>query len=351
MQSQPSPTPRETVPTPAPRPAARARKLRRPRHPRLHPTRDPRTEWRGRDTSWTSLPWPVLLASLPETARIPFTNERGATHPFESAVALEWPANGMLTNAERRAWNRRPLTATDSGRTVHLPEIASALHDTLDDSFLRTPKHWDAGSTTLGEWWALRARYPQPPERDAGRAPLEIAITVQHAIGSADVLAHGGLRLPGTGAEIVTGMYYARLRNGRITLPNNRGYDLITTLAQQARSTAAVLASWTEEALLRPALATWAGTIATPVFGHTTAARLVALHDRHRFSKTSAADERPAPMETACDVAWTLANHLRSVPEITTRIDRQQRIIEAVGELCWWNEHDETAHAGAALVH
>ena len=176
-------------------------------------------------------------------------------------------------------------------------------------------------------------------------------ITVQHGVGSAEVLAHGGLRLPRTGAEIVTGMYYARVRNGRITLPNDHGYDLITTLAQQARSTAALLASWTEEALLRPALASWAGRVATRAFGHTTAARLVALHDRHRFSKTSPADERPAPMETACDVAWTLADHLRSLPDITTRIHRQQQIIEAVGDLCWWNEHDEAARAGGELIH
>ena len=351
MHSQPFPTPRETVPAPAPRPAARARMLRRPRHPRLRPTRDPRTEWRGRDTAWTTLRWPVLLASLPETARVAFTNERGEPHPFEAGVALQWPADGMLTNAERRAWSGRPLTASDTGRVLHLPEIASALHDTLDESFLRAPKHWDAGSTTLGEWWALRARYPQPPDRHAGRHPVEIAITVQHPIGSGNVLAYGGLRLPRSGAEIVTGMYYAGLHNGRIRIPRSRGYDLITTLAQQARSTAAVLASWTEEALLRPALATWAGSIATQAFGHTAAARLVALHDRHRFSSQGPATERTAPMDTACDVAWTLADDLRSVPDIAARIDRQQRIIEAVGDLCWWNEHDEAAFTGTEHVH
>ena len=351
MHSQPLPTSTETVPITAPPAAARARRLRRPRHSHLRPTRDPRTLWRNRQTAWTTLPWPVLRAALPRLTTAPFTNERGEPHRFESTVGLNWPASGMLTNAERRAWNLRPLTSSDTDNPVHPRELGAALHDTLEESVLHAPKHWDAGATALGEWWALRARYPNPHERNASGEAVETAITVQHAIGSAQILVQGGLRQPRTGAEIVTGIYFARLRNGRIVLPNSRDYDLLTAVAHQVRTTAMVIASWTEEALLRPALASWAGTVATPAFGHSTAAKLVALHDRRRFSSTLPPDERPAPMDTACDVAWTLANHLRSVPDIDDRIDRQHQIIKTVSELCWWNENGTDAPAYAESVH
>ena len=352
MHSQPLPTAAETLPMPAPPAAARARALHRPRPPRLRPTRDPRTLWRDRETAWTTLRWPVLHASLPMAAAAPFANDRGEPHPFEKAVGLEWPAGGVLTNAERRAWNLQPLTSTDTDRIAHPQEIAAALHATLKESILGAPKHWDVGATTLGEWWTLRARYPQPGNRrQPSHKPVETAITVRHAVGAPGIVVQGGLRLPRTGAEISTGIYMVVLRNGRITLPNNRDYDLVTTLAHQARATASVLASWTEEALLRPALATWAGTVATPAFGHSTAAKLMALHDRWRFSSTKPADERPAPMNTAHDVAWTLADHLRSVPEIEARCEQQNRIIKAVSELCWWNERDEAAEGYVETVH
>ncbi len=351
MQSQPLPTPTAAVPTTAPPAAARARMLRRPRHPRLRPTRDPHTVWRERETTWTTLPWPVLHASLPEAGMAPFTNKRGEPHPFESAVGLVWPASGALTNAERRAWNHLPLTSSDAEDIIRPQELAAALRDTLEESVLRAPKHWDAGSTALGEWWTLRARYPEPCKPGNALEPVETAISVQHAIGSRNILVYAGLRQPGTGAEIVTGVYFAHLQNGRITLPSRNDYDLVTALSHQARATAAVLASWTEEALMRPALASWAGTVATPAFGHSTAAKLVALHDRRRFSSRLAPDERPAPMDTACDVAWSLADHLRSLPDIERRIDRQHRIIKAVSELCWWNEQGADAPAYAESVH
>jgi len=351
MHSQPFPTPAATVPMPAPRPAARARRLRRPRHPRLRPTRDPRTLWRGRDTAWSTLRWPVLRASLPAIAATAFTNERGEAHAFETAIGLDWPANGMLTNAERRSWSRRPLTSCRTGNAIHPQELAAALHDTLCESVIGAPRHWDTGATALGEWWALRARYPHPDGEDAAPETVETVITVQHAIGSPDVLIQGGLRLPRTGAEIATASYYVLLRNKRIVLPNSRDYELMTTLAHQARSTAVLIASWSEEALLRPALASWAGTVATQAFGHTAAATLMAQHDRWRFPDTAPRDPGSAPMNTAADVAWSLADQLRSVPDIERRTLRQQRIIKAVSELCWWNEQDDAARGYAELVH
>lgn len=353
MHSQPPPTAADTPTMAAPPAAARARVLHRPRPPRLRPTRDPRTLWRDRETAWTTLPWPVLCASLPKAAAAPFTNYRGEPHPCENTVGLDWPADGVLTNAERRTWNRLPLTSTDSDRILHPHEIATALHATLEESALGAPKHWDVGATTLGEWWTLRARYAEPANRRRPeREHVETVITTRYFLGAPRVVVQSGLHLPRNGAEIIAGIsYMGVLRHERITVPNNRGYDLVTTLANQARATAAVLASWTEEALLRPALASWAGTVATPAFGHSTAARLIALHDRQRFSAGKPPDERPAPMDTACDVAWILADHLRSVPDIDARTEQQNRIIKAVSELCWWNEREEATEGYAESVH
>jgi hypothetical protein len=280
----------------------------------------------------------------------PFTNGRGDPHPFENAIGVEWPANGVLTSAERRAWNLQPLASTDIGRILHPQEVAAALHATLEDSALGAPQRWDVGTTTLGEWWTLRARYPHPDSRHPAGEPVETVITTRHAICAPGVTVEAGLRLPRTGAEINAYSCLCVLRKGRITLPGNRG-DLMTALTQQARATGAVLSSWTHEALLRAALASWAGTVAVPVFGHSTAATLVALYDRRRFSSAEPPGERPAPMDTACDVAWTVADHLRSVPDIEARTGQQKRIVEAVSELCWWNEKGENAGAYAESIH
>lgn len=350
MNSQPLTPPAEPSPMPAPRPAARARALRRSRHPRLRPTSDPHTLWRRRETTWTTLSWPALEASLPRVATAPFVNAQGKPHPFEEVVALEWPASGMLTNAERRTWNRHPVTSSDTD-PIDPRELAVALRHTLGQSFLGTPDHWDTGCTTLGEWWAFRARYTSRKSRHGTHGPIETAMTVSHTLGSPVIRAHGGLRLPETGAEIATGVYYVILDNGRIRLPNSRDYDLIPTLAHQAQATDALIASWTEEALLYPTLANWAGSMATRAFGHTTAARLMALYNKQRFSSRLPADQRPAPMDTACDVAWTLADQLRSVPDIEMRIEQQNRIIKTVSELCWWNENEPDSNTYTESVH
>ncbi|MYK87459.1 MAG: hypothetical protein F4018_03425 [Acidobacteria bacterium] len=350
MNSQPLTPPTEPAPIPAPRPAARARALRRSRRPRPRPTSDPRTLWRRRESTWTTLSWSALEASLPRVASAPFINGQNQPHPFEEVVALEWPASGMLTNAERRDWNRHPVTSTDI-EPVDPRELAVALRHTLGESFLGAPKHWDAGCTTLGEWWAFRARYTRGDNKHGAHGPIEIAMTVSHALGSPLIRALGGLRLPESGAEIATGVYYVTLDNGRIRLPNSRDYDLIPTLAHQAQATDALIASWTEEALLHPTLASWAANMGTRAFGHTMAARLVALHDKRRFSSTLPADQRPAPMDTACDVAWTLADHLRSVPDIDVRIEQQNRIIKTVSELCWWNENGPAVNTHTESVH
>lgn len=350
MSSHPLAHPTENDPKPAPRPAARARALRRARHPRLRPTSDPHTLWRRRETSWTTLSWSALEASLPQVATAPFVNAANKPHPFEQVVALEWPSNGMLTNAERRAWNRHPVTSSDTD-PVDPQELAVALRHTLTESFLGAPEHWDAGCTALGEWWAFRARYPRHGTRHGTRGPVETAMTVSHALGSPVIRAQGGLRLPGTGAEIATGVYYVILDNGRIRLPNSRDYNLIETLAHQAHATDELIASWTEEVLLHPTLQNWAGNTGTHAFGHTAAARLVALHDKQRFSIKLPADQRPAPMNTACDIAWTLADHLRSIADIDIRVERQNRIIKAVSELCWWNENEPDSNTYAESVH
>ena len=99
--------------TPAPRPAARARALRGSRRPQLRPTSDPHTLWRRRETYWTTLPWTTLNASLPQLATGPFINGKGDALPFQHVIGLEWPTGGMLTNSERRSWNRHPVTSTD----------------------------------------------------------------------------------------------------------------------------------------------------------------------------------------------------------------------------------------------
>ena len=98
-------------PAPPPTAAARRRALRRPRHPGPRPTCDPPTEWRNRPTTWTTLPWPALTAALPGAVAIPFSDKSGEVHPFETALALSWPANGLLTTPQRQAWNGRAMTA------------------------------------------------------------------------------------------------------------------------------------------------------------------------------------------------------------------------------------------------
>ncbi len=350
MNSQPLPTPTESTPTPAPRPAARARALRRRRHPRLRPTGDPKTLWRSRDTAWTTLSQTALEASLPHVATAPLTNVGGEKHPFEYLVALDWPASGALSNAERRAWNLWPVTTTDNEKLIDPQELAVAFRRTLKESTLGTPEHWDAGATKLGEWWALRARYPSPESCRSSRGPVETALTLRHAVGSPAVHVQAGLRLPETGAEIITAMYYAVVDDGRIRLRNG-AYDLMTTLAHHAQATAILISSWTEEALLRPALASWANRVARPKFGHSAAARLMAMHDSRRFSNTEPAESGAAPMDTAHDVAWTLADDLRSVADIETRTQAQNLIIRTVSELCWWNENDEQAFTASESVH
>ena len=306
-------------------PAARARKLRRPRHPRLRPTRDPRTEWRGRDTAWTTLRWPVLHASLPETARVPFTNERGEKHPFESAVALDWPASGMLTNAERRAWNRRPLTATRL--RTHGPPARDRLGAARHARRVLPAHPRSTGTRARRPWASVGAARPLPAAARAARRP-RTARDRHHRPARRRL---GRRARPRRAAPCHApaprsspGCTNARLRNGRITLPNNRGYDLITDARPAGpRSTAAVLASWAEEALLRPALATWAGTVATPVFGHTTAARLVALHDRPPLLEDvrggTNAPHRWRPPATSPGRWPTTSGRC---PRLTTRIDR-----------------------------
>lgn len=350
MDSPPLAPPTDSTTTPGPRPAARARALRRSRHPHLRPTSDPVTLWHRRKTTWTTLSWGALEASLPAVATAPFVNARNEAHPFEQVVALEWPASGMLTNAERRAWNRHPITSSDS-EPIDPKEIAVALRNTLAESFLSGPEHWDAGCTTLGEWWALRARYPIQSSGNSNHGPLERAVTVSHAIGSPILRVQGGLRLPENGAEIITGVYYVVVDNERIRLPNSRDYDLITILGHQAQATEELLGSWTDEALLHPTLANWAARVGRPAFGHTTAARLVALHQKRRFASTHASEKGNRAMDTACDVAWTLAEDLRSVPDIDLRSEQQNRIVKAVSELCWWNENGPKTGAFAESIH
>ena len=351
MDSQPLTTPTEPTPMPAPRPAARARALRRRRHPKLRRTGDPKTSWRSREATWNTLPWTGLEASLPQVATAPLTDGRGQEHPFEYVVALDWPTSGALSNTERRAWNLRPLTSSDIENTIDPRELATAFRRTLAESQLGEPEHWDAGTTTLGEWWALRARYPRPPNQREAREPAELAITLRHALGSPTVITQAGLRLPRTGAEILACSYYVFLRNERVRLADGAPYDLMTTIGNQAEATAAIIAAWAEEALLRPALTAWADSTAVPNFGHTTAARLVALHDRRRFSADSPPDERGAPMDTAADIAWAIADELGSIRDIETRIRMQNRLLKSVADLCWQNENDAGSVTAAERVH
>ena len=231
-------------------------------------------------------------------------------------------------------------------------ELAIAMHHTLGESSIGQPERWDAGTTAHGEWWALRARYEDHPRGKKDQKRTETVITLWHVLGSPVLRMQSGLRLPETGAEIIAGIYYVVLDKNRIRLPKaDRDYDLITTLANQAHSTGNVIDDWTHEALLHPMLRTWAGAVATPAFGHSTAAKLVAVHERQRFSKNAGAN-KPAPtLNTACDMAWTLADQLRGIPEIDRRIEQQSRIVKAVSELCWWNEQDPEIAAHTESVH
>ena len=337
----PSLPPAAPEPTLPPTAAARRRALRRPRHPGPRPTCDPPTEWRNRPAAWTTLPWPALQAALPGAVPVPFTNEAGETHPFEAAVALAWPANGLLTTPQRRAWNGRPMTAGPAAGLLQPRRIAQALQTTLNNSRIGEPRHWDAGTTAHGEWWALRARYPRPAGHPAAGEPVETVITVRHRIGSSRLRLQCGWRLPGSGAEIVTGDYPVRIRRGRITLQQSPQYDLLAGIADEIDASSRLLTAWSTEAVTRGTLTSWATTVISPKMTHTIAATLVALYDRRRHSTSLPDPERPTPLDTARDVAWTVAALLGAVPDIERRTALQNQILDAVSELPWWQTPTE----------
>ena len=284
MHSDAVPSLPHAAPEPAPPPtaAARRRALRRPRHPGPRPTNDPPTEWRNRPATWTTLPWPALEAALPGAVPIPFTGASGETHPFEAAVALAWPVNGLLTTPRRRTWNGRPMTAGPAAGLLQPRRIAQALHATLSASRLGEPRHWDAGTTTHGEWWALRARYPKPAGHPAAGEPVETVVTARHRIGSTELRLQSGWRLPGSGAEIVTGDYPVRIRRGRITLQQSPQYNLPAGIADEIDASSRLLTAWSTEAVTRSTLTSWAATVISPKTTHTVAATLIALYDRRR---------------------------------------------------------------------
>ena len=323
-------------PAPPPTAAARQRALRRPRHPGPRPTCDPPTEWRNRPTTWTTLPWPALTAALPGAVAIPFSDKSGEVHPFETALALSWPANGLLTTPQRQAWNGRAMTAGPAGGLLQPRQVAQALHATLSASRLGEPRHWDTGTTAHGEWWALRARYPRPAGHPAAGKPVETVITVRHRIGSSELLLQSGWRLPGSGTEILTGDYPVRIRRGRITLQQSPQYDLPAGIADELDASSRLLTSWSTEAVTRNALTSWAAAVISPQMTHTVATTLIALYDHRRHSTSLPERKRPAPLDTARDVAWTVAALLGAVPDIERRTTLQKRILDAVSELPWW---------------
>ena len=323
-------------PAPPPTAAARRRALRRPRHPGPRPTCDPPTEWRNRPTTWTTLPWPALTAALPGAVPIPFSDKSGEVHPFETALALSWPANGLLTTPQRQAWNGRAMTAGPAAGLLQPRQVAQALHATLSASRLGEPRHWDAGTTAHGEWWALRARYPRPAGHPAAGKPVETVITVRHRIGSSELLLQSGWRLPGSGTEILTGDYPVRIRRGRITLRQSPQYDLPAGIADELDASSRLLTSWSTEAVTRNALTSWAAAVISPQMTHTVATTLIALYDHRRHSTSLPERKRPAPLDTARDVAWTVAALLGAVPDIERRTTLQKRILDAVSELPWW---------------
>ena len=228
------------------------------------------------------------------------------------------------------------MTAGPTAGLLQPRRTAQALHATLSASRLGEPRHWDAGTTAHGEWWALRARYPRSAGHPAAGEPVETVITVRHRIGSSGLRLQSGWRLPGSGAEIVTGDYPVRIRRGRITLQQSPQYNLLAGIADELDASSRLLTAWNAEAVTRNALTAWATTVISPKMTHTVAATLVALYDRRRHSTALPEPERPAPLDTARDVAWTVAALLGAVSDIERRTALQDRILDAVSELPWW---------------
>ena len=203
-------------------------------------------------------------------------------HPFETAVALSSSANGLLTTPQRQAWNGRAMTAGPAAGLLQPRRVAQALHATRSDSRLGEPRHWDAGTTAHGEWWALRARYSKPAGHPAAGEPVETVITVRHRIGSSELLLQSGWRLPGSGTEILTGDCHVRIRRGRITLQQSPQYDLLAGIADELDASSRPLTAWSTEAVTRNALTSWAAAVTSPQMTHTVAATLIALYDPGR---------------------------------------------------------------------
>ena len=88
---------------------------------------------------------------------------------------------------------------------------------------------------------------------------------------------------------------------------------------------------------------------------HTIAATLIAVYDRRWFSTWLPTTERPTPLDTSRDVAWSLAAQLGALGDIELRTRPQKRILDAVSDLTWWEapersrQHD--APAGTYRVH
>ena len=292
----------------------------------------PRTEWEGQPVSWTELDWSMLQQSLPATEARALKNRRNTEHPHNVGVTLTWPADGMLTTAEREAWNGQIMGAGRRKAIVAPLRVAETLASNAKASSIETPGRWHTGWTPCGDWWALRGIWEPSEPHPAGAGAIELTVTIEHEICAGRLTLHTGWRNRESGAEIGTRQWTVRITRGNLALHRLRGAAVIEAALQVLNRTTEMLEAWSTEGMDRGTLVAWATAVAGPRFGRDMPARLL-----ERFGQREEKNGAERRLRSVRDIAWALAERTLEEPDISRRVLIQGSIVDSVADLPWWN--------------